>query len=521
MLPLSLFGLLLLLPYSYGLNFPFSLPFASKHRAQVPIEAPAPFVKSPHKVAIIGAGAGGSSAAYWLARAQNRTPEHELEVEIFEKEGYIGGRSTVVFPYSSEEYRPIELGASIFVKANRNLWRAAQEFNLSFAEYDGEDGEFAIWDGSEFRFRMTNGSFSWWDTARLLWRYGINAPRRSQALVDEIVKEYMRLYNPLTPDWTDVSDISAFLNFSNFTSGTTAAYLKSQGIDEKYIVEMVESMTRVNYGQNVDGIHALEGMVSQAANGAASVAGGNYQLFEQFVLRSKAKIHLNTTVKSLSQSNKKWTLKTSDGSTKTFDSVILAAPFHSTGISITPALPSRIPKQPYVHLHVTLLSTPYHQPNPTYFNLKEGSSAPQIVLTTNDGFIRGGPAPEFNSMTYHGRAGGTGEAKDENVVKIFSADKIEDEWLEKTFGTVGWVYRKEWDAYPVLPPTEAFPPVMPTESLYYVNSFEPFISTMETETISSLNTVRLLLQNVFGVNSTICEVPESEEAEEILKGWDC
>ena len=60
----------------------------------------------------------------------------------------------MVLPYSSKEYRPVELGASIFVKANRNLWRAAQEFNLSFAQYDGEDGEFAIWDGSEFRFRV-------------------------------------------------------------------------------------------------------------------------------------------------------------------------------------------------------------------------------------------------------------------------------------------------------------------------------------------------------------------------------
>jgi len=62
--------------------------------------------------------------------------------------------STVVLPYGSEEYRPVELGASIFVNANKNLVRAAKEFKLNFTEYDGEDGEFAIWDGADFRFRV-------------------------------------------------------------------------------------------------------------------------------------------------------------------------------------------------------------------------------------------------------------------------------------------------------------------------------------------------------------------------------
>ena len=55
-----------------------------------------------------------------------------------------------------------------------------------------------------------------------------------------MVKEYLRLYNPSTPDWKDVSDISALLNFSNITSETTDVYLKANGIDQKYIAEMVE-----------------------------------------------------------------------------------------------------------------------------------------------------------------------------------------------------------------------------------------------------------------------------------------
>jgi len=62
-----------------------------------------------------------------------------------------------------------------------------------------------------------------------------------------------------------------------------------------------------------------------------------------------------------------------------------------------------------------------------------------MILTTGQGFRNGGKAPEFNSLSYHGlvRDGEWG-------VKIFSKQRISDEWLEKVFpGTVGWVFRKE------------------------------------------------------------------------------
>ena len=57
--------------------------------------------------------------------------------------------STIVYPYGNTSLRPLELGASIFVKANKNLWRATDEFNLTRLDFD-EDGGMAIWDGKEF-----------------------------------------------------------------------------------------------------------------------------------------------------------------------------------------------------------------------------------------------------------------------------------------------------------------------------------------------------------------------------------
>ena len=44
----------------------------------------------------------------------------------------------------------MELGASIFVKVNKNMNRAVKEFNFSVYGFEDEDGAMAIWDGEQF-----------------------------------------------------------------------------------------------------------------------------------------------------------------------------------------------------------------------------------------------------------------------------------------------------------------------------------------------------------------------------------
>ena len=72
----------------------------------------------------------------------------------------------------------------------------------------------------------------------------------------------------------------------------------------------------------------------------------------------------------------------------------------------------------------------------------------------------GKEAPEFNSLSYHGKiqtvdgktnltelkVGGPAsknEDGEEWSVKVFSDHYLEDSWLRKAFGRFGWVYRKE------------------------------------------------------------------------------
>ncbi|KAF7320038.1 Prenylcysteine lyase [Mycena kentingensis (nom. inval.)] len=504
---------------AFQLPFKLSTLFSTAQAEQVPLYSqtrPAEPVKP--RIAIIGAGAGGSSAAFWISKAKERSDLDLDSVDVYEKEDWIGGRSTVVYPYGNNSYPAVELGASIFISANKNLWRSTDEFNLTRRDFRDESDGMGIWDGNEMLFTANGGWWSIWDNIKALWRYGFYSPRRAQAVVQEMVAKFLTLYGSETPKWTNITELSAALEWEELVASTTADFFKAQGVSEQFIGELVEASTRVNYGQNVDQIHALEGTVSLAPAGASAVDGGNFQIFEQFLNRSGANVYLNTPVQSITPDGAgNWVIASSRGS-ETYTGVILAAPWHSTNIQLPSAIAESIPKQPYVHLHVTHLSTTRATVSPEALGLPPSTKMPAMLLTVR----KGNAEPEFNSLSYHGKI-----SEDEWVVKIFSKGRIEDERLSQLFeGQVGWIHRKEWDAYPVLPPTTTFPDVKLSPGLYYVNSFEPFISTMETETLSSRNIVDLLLQEHFG--ASICGRKEDDgtdttkkDADEYIYGWDC
>jgi prenylcysteine oxidase/farnesylcysteine lyase len=50
-----------------------------------------------HKVAVVGAGAAGSSSAFWISKAKSRA-NVAVEVDVYEKEAYIGGREHFLLP---------------------------------------------------------------------------------------------------------------------------------------------------------------------------------------------------------------------------------------------------------------------------------------------------------------------------------------------------------------------------------------------------------------------------------------
>lgn len=254
--------------------------------------------------------------------------------------------SITVYPYENTSLPALELGASIFVKANKNLWRASEEFNLTRKDTDeGAGGGTGVWDGKEIILSVYP---SWWIWRCTLlthfisvqWRLvvytqGIMALRypfsstdtsnvrnliftRSLSdiicSVNALIDKFLTLYTPDAPKWDNISDLASSLGWLDMVGNSTDRYLMTQGVSKKYTHELVEAATRVNYGQvclhlliphspshrllqDVVDIHALEGAVSMAATGASAVKGGNFQIFEQFLNRSGAKVFLNTPVR--------------------------------------------------------------------------------------------------------------------------------------------------------------------------------------------------------------------------------
>lgn len=61
-------------------------------------------------------------------------------------------------PYNDPRLEVVEIGGSVFIEDNKNLWRASSEFGLNLTEFTDSDSTFGstlgIWDGKEFVLRV-------------------------------------------------------------------------------------------------------------------------------------------------------------------------------------------------------------------------------------------------------------------------------------------------------------------------------------------------------------------------------
>jgi len=164
-----------------ALSLPFRLPswlwFGGRSNA-LTIDPGKSWYNASKTVAIIGAGAGGTSTAFFIAKAKQRYGL-DIDIHIYDENEFVGGGvspfrppvclisqickkdNDFVYPYDDGRYRPVELGASKHYEGDQNLVRAAKEFNLTrIARKQPNDGV-AIWDGSEILFTVSScGSLS-------------------------------------------------------------------------------------------------------------------------------------------------------------------------------------------------------------------------------------------------------------------------------------------------------------------------------------------------------------------------
>ncbi|RCH86498.1 hypothetical protein CU097_004773 [Rhizopus azygosporus] len=457
------------------------------HDNSIPIEK---------SVAIIGGGAAGTSTAFWLSNVFSHPDK--VRMTLFEQSEYIGGRSTTVpIKDDAATWGSIELGASIFVEANKNLMKAVDTFNLTRTKLtevrDDKRPGLGIWDGKEFLFEQSG---TLWDTIVPIWRYGLISPLKFQRKQKAVVDQFMKLYDS-DLGFEHVPKAVRSLQFESLLNQSAIDYLKDElGINDAYAYEVLQSATRGNYCQDLNRVHALAVMVSmEAGHGTWALEEGNFKIFEEFASRSGADVRLNTKVTAIynvtefDQTGKpvhRYAVQTSDGAHQVFDDVVLASPLALSDIQF--GFPAERHHRDYHVVHVTLVSGHI---NPHYFGKDSIDKTPTFVITTGHPLVKNfqdGSAP-FQTFSVHRQLD-----NGEQVIKIFSSHELGEEELDELFLNKSWTFRKKWHAFPELYPItdehQFVPFVLKMEGeengIIYTSAFENFISTMETQTIAAI-----------------------------------
>ncbi|KAK4223121.1 putative prenylcysteine oxidase [Podospora fimiseda] len=488
------------------------------------------------QVAVIGAGAGGSSTAYHLQQYAQQAGLN-VNITVFEKSDRIGGRTLTINPYDDLSQR-IELGASIFIEKNYILYNALKEFNLSKRAPDEDSSSvLGIWDGEQFVFSFNEDSSYWWNALKVIWKYGIMAPRRTENLMISTIDKFLRLYQEPYFPFRSLTQRAYELDLHKATGVTGEQWLKNHNIDDLYAHDIVQAATRVNYASNLGRIHGLDTMVSMAPAGAMAVEGGNWQIFDKMVQLSGAAVALNTSVTSLKywrdEALAKYDLKTRSAgknSNKTelypvkFDSVIIASPWQFAGISAdNDAIQTPIDTIPYVQLHVTIFASPFSY-SPAFFGLKDAKDLPGTILTTlakgedhNSGSDGAGKAGFF-SISILRKTVNPKTLQPEYIYKIFSPEKVTPEFLSRLFGLkvpdgiidapeddkenvspISWYYPHVFNSYPKALPRVTFQDPIVGPWLFYTSGMDSFISTMETNALMGKNVARLLVDSILAL----------------------
>ncbi|XP_078406711.1 prenylcysteine oxidase 1-like [Cetorhinus maximus] len=439
----------------------------------------------PKKIAIVGAGIGGSSAAYFLRREFG----HNVKIDVYEK-GTIGGRLATV-TVNGQQY---EIGGSVIHPLNLHM----QDFvkHLGLKHRKGVPEKVALFNGEQFVFEESDWYLQ--DLFKMWWRYGFSL-LRLQMWVEEIVEKFMRIYKYQSHGYafSTVEEMLQSLGgerFINMTRRPVAETLQELGISQRFIDEIVAAITRVNYGQSAT-IPAFVGAVSIAGvqAGLWAVEGGNKLVCSQLLDSAKAHvIHATVTSISLHPSgdNSLYQVKyenEDEGGYDFYDIVVIATPLHQETTNITFSdLTPPVTDFPGHYQHM-IVSIVHGYLNSSYFGFPDPKLFPIAAIVTTDSpklfmFSTSSICPVNITSNYRRKP--TQEAA---VWKVFSPSPLTKEQLKTLFRSYYSVQVTDWLAYPLYTSVKEIPPIILHDNLYYLNGIEWTASSMEMSAIAAKN----------------------------------
>ncbi|XP_033832036.1 prenylcysteine oxidase 1 [Periophthalmus magnuspinnatus] len=456
--------------------------------------ATAPYLgDQPKKIAVVGAGIGGTATAYYLR--QEFGPG--VKIDVFES-GAVGGRLETV-KVGDYEY---EVGGSIIHPLNLHMKHFVDRLGISPRK--DVASKMAIFNGKELIFEESD----WFiiNFLRFLWRYGFNLIRM-QMWVESILDKFMRIYQYQQYGYS-FSSVEKLLHamggdgFLTLMNQTLEETMIGEGFSQVFINDLVEPITRVNYGQSVR-INGFVGAVSLAGadSGLWAVDGGNKRVCSGLLYNSKSDlipakvtsiaVKVRPSKSGAAASFYEVNYIGEDGAAHSlYDIVIIATPLHSGKSDITfsgfsPPIPSHYPGQ----FHQTVATLVDGLLNVSFLGTTAAASdfmVSDVRTTASEGSI-------INSLSsldpVHIPPGyKPTPASHKKVWKVFSSDPLTQEQLKNMFLSWNSVSETRWLAYPAYsPPQRKTPPFILHSRLYYLNAVEWAASAMEMSAISARN----------------------------------
>ncbi len=212
-------------------------------------------------IAIVGAGIGGCSAAYF---ASQNIPN--VRLTIFEAQDRVGGR---ILTHKTKGLN-IELGASFIGETNKTIFNLASSARLKLRRVEDQK-EFAVWNGSEIIFESNGKSTN----LNLLTRYRLNIIR-AFLLLREAKGQAARLYLE-EEEPIDIGDLLESSGLGKWTRTTFEEILLGKGISRTFVEELATPLTRTIYTQNADlgGLAGISSLLGSYGGAICRLADGN------------------------------------------------------------------------------------------------------------------------------------------------------------------------------------------------------------------------------------------------------
>jgi prenylcysteine oxidase/farnesylcysteine lyase len=417
-------------------------------------------------LAVIGAGIGGCSAAYF---ASKYLPG--INITIYDAQDRIGGRILTCNAAGA----PLDLGASFFNSFNKTLSNIIKAQGLKITPVERKD--FGVWNGSEFIFK--SGKLSSTTNLKLMAEYKLSLAR-TLLLLRKTKGQVNKLYQEELKNPADIGEIFESAGLGKWHKKPLLDFLIERGVSQAFIDEMVTPITRAIYSQNADlgGFAGISSLIGVYSGTTYRLADGNGTLPIHFAEASKATINLGRKVDRIEKNSQGSYQVYSGEDMAVFENVIIAAPLEIANIELDGLSMHEWAPQPYQTVYKRVVRG---VSDPNYFGLKSASEPPAIVLTTKDA----DPITLYSIQ----------KASDsESLVTISSTKPLNDKALNGIFKNGGvTVLEHTWKAaYPVFKPVTKLPKTRLDKRLMYISALEPSVSSMETSALSALNAIKML-----------------------------